>query len=85
MGLKNDLAQVPQLEPHFDFAVNEECFRYRECEALRPFLTAGKAVLHAEYDLPTRRFCPAARRLGLSSMAKRASLGAYRRGCLPGG
>jgi len=81
VGLKNDLGQAAALEPHFDFAVNEECFRYRECAALRPFIAAGKAVLHAEYDTPPRRFCATASRLGLSSIAKRMSLGAWRRPC----
>ena len=32
IGLKNDLAQVAELEPDFDFAVNEECFAFSECE-----------------------------------------------------
>ncbi len=29
VALKNDLGQVPRLEPHFDFAVNEQCCRLR--------------------------------------------------------
>ena len=81
VGLKNDLGQAAELEPFFDFAVNEECFRYRECAALRPFLAAGKAVFHAEYAAPARRFCPAARRLGLSSIRKRPDLGPWRQAC----
>ena len=31
VALKNDLEQAAALEPSFDFAVVEECFRYREC------------------------------------------------------
>jgi len=49
VGLKNDLDQVVALEPYFDFAVNEQCFEYLECDVLQPFITAGKAVLNAEY------------------------------------
>lgn len=49
IGLKNDVDQVEQLEPYFDFAVNEECFEYDECEAYESFLTAGKPVFNAEY------------------------------------
>ena len=45
----------------FDFAVNEECFRYDECDALEPFVTAGKAVFHVEYDLATTAFCAKAK------------------------
>ncbi|HMV65551.1 MAG TPA: endo alpha-1,4 polygalactosaminidase [Myxococcota bacterium] len=49
VGLKNDLGQIRDLEPSFDWALNEECFAYRECALLRPFVDAGKAVFHVEY------------------------------------
>ncbi len=49
VGLKNDLAQVAELVDDFDFAVNEECFEYNECDDLKPFIDKGKAVLNAEY------------------------------------
>jgi len=49
IGLKNDLDQVEQLVEHFDFAVNEQCFEYEECERLVAFIQAGKAVFNAEY------------------------------------
>ncbi|MEU2493685.1 endo alpha-1,4 polygalactosaminidase [Streptomyces sp. NPDC007883] len=81
VGLKNDLDQIPALVGDFDFAVNEQCAQYGECEALRPFVEAGKAVFHVEYEVPTGRFCPQARRLGLSSMLKRYELDAWRRPC----
>ncbi|NGO77067.1 endo alpha-1,4 polygalactosaminidase [Streptomyces sp. YC504] len=81
VGLKNDLPQIPQLVGDFDFAVNEECFQYDECAALKPFADAGKAVLHVEYAVPPAEFCPRARALGFSSMAKRLDLGAWRRPC----
>lgn len=48
-GLTNDLDQALALERDFDFAVNEECFRRRECERLLPFVTAGKPVFQVEY------------------------------------
>ncbi len=50
IGLKNDLSQITALVDSFDFAVNEECLQYDECEAYAPFVAAGKAVLNAEYD-----------------------------------
>ena len=31
-ALKNDLDQVAALEPDFDWALNEQCFQYDECE-----------------------------------------------------
>ncbi len=49
VGLKNDLDQIVALEPFFDFAVNEECHYYNECDALKPFIDANKPVFNAEY------------------------------------
>jgi endo-alpha-1,4-polygalactosaminidase (GH114 family) len=75
VGLKNDLGQIEQLEPRFDFAINEQCLQYRECTnnpapGYRAFLDAGKAVAQVEYRLPPAKFCPEANRLGLSSIKK---------------
>jgi hypothetical protein len=81
VGLKNDVEQVGELVSHFDFAVNEQCAQYRECESLVPFIQAGKAVFHAEYDLPADQFCPVTRTLGLSSVRKRLTLDAWRETC----
>ena len=50
IGLKNDLDQIPQLIADFDFAVNEQCFEFDECELLQPFVDAGKPVFNVEYD-----------------------------------
>ncbi|WP_315973358.1 endo alpha-1,4 polygalactosaminidase [Vibrio chagasii] len=49
VGLKNDLDQIGELVEYFDFAVNEQCFEYKECDALLPFINHGKPVLTAEY------------------------------------
>lgn len=84
IGLKNDLDQVEGLEPFFDWALNEECALYDECEALLPFLEAGKAVFHVEYDLDTTEFCPLTTGLGFSSMRKHADLDAWREYCPQG-
>ncbi|MDF9814084.1 endo alpha-1,4 polygalactosaminidase [Streptomyces sp. SPB162] len=81
VGLKNDLEQIPQLVGDFDFAVNEQCAEYDECDELTPFITAGKAVFHAEYSVPTATFCPTARRLRLTSMLKHLNLDAWREPC----
>ncbi len=50
IGLKNDLEQIPSLVEYFDFAVNEECNRYNECDKLQPFTKRNKAVLNIEYE-----------------------------------
>nr|WP_037855945.1 endo alpha-1,4 polygalactosaminidase [Streptomyces sp. NRRL S-340] len=81
VGLKNDLGQIPQLVGDFDFAVDEQCAQYGECDGLKPFVAAGKAVFHVEYELPTSRFCAQSRRLKLSSLLKKYELGAWRRAC----
>jgi hypothetical protein len=44
VGLKNDLDQVEELYPYFDWALNEQCFECNECNRLLPFVEAGKAV-----------------------------------------
>ena len=81
VGLKNDLDQAAALQPTFDFAVNEQCVQYDECSQLRPFVEAGKAVLHVEYQLPRSDFCPVTRPLGFSSMQKQLNLDATRWPC----
>ncbi|MEQ3633421.1 endo alpha-1,4 polygalactosaminidase [Thalassolituus sp.] len=75
IGLKNDLAHVDDLIDYFDFAVNEECFEYDECDLLTPFINADKPVLHAEYDATLtsdntarQSFCTQMNALGFSSL-----------------
>lgn len=81
VGLKNDLEQVEQLVGDFDFAVNESCVDQGECELLRPFVDAGKAVLHVEYELPTSEFCDVTASMGFSSISKPRDLSAPREAC----
>ncbi len=81
VALKNDLDQIPALVGDFDFAVNEQCAEFDECDKLSPFIRAGKAVLHVEYNVPVGRFCAQAKSLGLSSMEKHLDLDAWRQPC----
>ncbi len=81
IGLKNDLEQAEVLEPDFDWALNEQCHEYDECNLLAPFTRAGKAVFVAEYDLDTASFCSKARAAGLMAMRKRLALDAWREPC----
>jgi hypothetical protein len=69
---KNDPDQARQLEAHFDGVLAEQCNQYHECSSFRPYLSAGKPVLDAEYSLPRGRFCSADRRIGV--MAARYNL-----------
>jgi len=84
IGLKNDVEQVAELEPQFDWAINEECFQYEECGALLPFIDAGKAVFHVEYEFEPAEFCPLTVGLGFSSMRKEWDLDASREYCPAG-
>ncbi|MFV0406751.1 MAG: endo alpha-1,4 polygalactosaminidase [Propioniciclava sp.] len=55
IGLKNDIEQVAELEPYFDFAVNEQCNQYNECGVYSAFTDNNKAVFNAEYDTSNLR------------------------------
>ena len=50
IGLKNAIELIFELEPYFDFAINEECYFYEECGGLQPFLDNNKAVFQVEYN-----------------------------------
>jgi glycosyl hydrolase family 114 len=61
VGLKNDLDQADELQPYFDFAINEECWQFGECGALQAWPSQyGKAVFNVEYGLVRAKFCPPA-------------------------
>nr|WP_245984373.1 endo alpha-1,4 polygalactosaminidase [Streptomyces tateyamensis] len=81
VALKNDLDQIPALVNDFDFAVNEQCAEYSECDKLTPFIQQGKAVLHVEYNVPNGQYCGRSKQLQLSSMEKHLELDAWRQPC----
>ncbi len=81
VGLKNDLDQIEVLLPHFDWAINEQCFQYRECGTLTPFVAAGKAVFNVEYQRRPEQFCAQANSLNFNSLYKKFELDAYRVPC----
>lgn len=81
IGLKNDLDQVQQLEPYFDWAINEQCYQYQECDLLSPFVAAGKAVFGVEYSGNPQQFCPELNALNFDWLKKDINLTAYRLAC----
>lgn len=85
VGLENDVEQILDLVDYFDWALNEECFEYGECDELRAFVAAGKAVFHVEYALERWEFCPQANAMNFNSLRKRPALGPWRRPCQPDG
>lgn len=81
IGLKNDLAQIPELLPYFDWALNEECFSYNECQILLPFIKAGKPVFVIEYKTAPAEFCRQTNELNLNALQKNLELDAFRVPC----
>eukprot|EP00122_Pirum_gemmata_P001493 Pgem_evm1s1341 len=50
IGLKNSIGLIKSLVNFYDFAVNEECIRWKECDSYDHFYSQDKAVFSTEYD-----------------------------------
>lgn len=86
IGLKNDPDQAADLVADFDWALTEDCYAEGWCEAMLPFLHAGKAVFAAEYTDTGVDFEAACDQLvpaGFSLILKDRELSAWRRTCPP--
>ncbi|WP_137939484.1 endo alpha-1,4 polygalactosaminidase [Chitinivorax sp. B] len=81
IGLKNDVDQIKELEPYYDWALNEQCFQYDECDGYQAFIKAGKAVFGVEYSGSTSGFCAKANAAGYDWLKKRLELDVYRVAC----
>jgi hypothetical protein len=83
VALKNDLNQVKDLVGSFDFALDEQCFQYSECDMLKPFIAAGKAVFEVEYGAASlaTSVCPQANADNFDSLIKNLNLDAWRVAC----
>jgi len=84
IGLKNDIDQIPDLVNDFDWALNEQCNEYNECNTLAPFINAGKAVFNAEYSGNPANFCPQMNSMRISSIKKGLNLDASMTPCWSG-
>jgi len=61
VAMKNDVEQLADLSPYFDYAINEQCQQYNECGGYTTyFIDNGKAVFQVEYKLGLSKFCPQA-------------------------
>lgn len=88
IGLKNDKEQTAALVSVFDFGIDEECQVWNECvgpgtannPGWTPFISAGKAVFHAEY---TDQVSSCTQPAGFSSILKHRDLDAWRGLCSP--
>ncbi|MBN1147028.1 MAG: endo alpha-1,4 polygalactosaminidase [Anaerolineales bacterium] len=81
VGLKNDLDQIATLLPYFDWALNEQCFQYNECDVLLPFVQAGKPVFGIEYQGNPAVFCTQANAMDFDFLKKNLDLDAWRIAC----
>lgn len=81
VGLKNDVDQVRELEPYFDWALNERCHELGECGSLSPFIAAGKAVFGVEYHGDPAVFCPELNSLDYDWLFKSITLDSERLSC----
>ncbi len=89
VGMKNNVGLAGQLQPYFDFAINESCYRFSECTKLSPFYNAKKAIFHVEYlsvadvgDGKLDTVCAQTKPLGISTIVLPVALNdAYRFSC----
>ncbi|HSP97086.1 MAG TPA: endo alpha-1,4 polygalactosaminidase [Candidatus Dormibacteraeota bacterium] len=82
VALKNDLGQLAELLPYFDYAINEQCFQYDECfdnpaPGYAAWVAAGKAVFQVEYRRSPRRFCAAANAANFNAIRKSGGFRLY--------
>ena len=61
--------------PYFDYAINEQCFQFEECNnnpapGYDGWVAAGKAVFQVEYRSSPRRFCGLANAANFNSIKK---------------
>jgi hypothetical protein len=90
VALKNDVPQIRELLPYFDFAVDEQCFQYADCltaqnngqPGLNAFVAAGKPVFDIEYRPGSAaRFCATASWDDFNLIVKHTALDAWRQAC----
>lgn len=74
VALKNDVDQLVQLLPWFDYAVNEQCQQYSECGGYDLWIDAGRAVFQIEYSASLSSTCNAANAAGRSAIRKQLDL-----------
>lgn len=50
VALKGNTTEAAELVSYFDFSINEQCWQYSECDNMKSFLNANKAVFNIEYN-----------------------------------
>ncbi|WP_261793913.1 endo alpha-1,4 polygalactosaminidase [Pseudomonas oryzihabitans] len=81
VGLKNAVDLVPSLYGKFDFALNESCYDYAECNAYSYFRTQKKPVMIIDYGLYSTKRCSQAKTSGYNLQFYPLSLAALGTAC----
>lgn len=75
IGLKNNIDQLVDLVAYFDFAINEQCHQYKECDGYKVFIKQGKPVFNAEYTDASPKdtkvmaaLCASSKKLGIRTL-----------------
>ena len=55
-------------------AIDEQCQEFEECDALTPFVAAGKPVFQVEYRSSAAGACPPANAAGRNAIVKTVDL-----------
>lgn len=63
IGLKNSNELISTFVSKVQFAVNEQCLEYYECDDWNPFIAASKPVFHVEYPPYTDSERPASEKI----------------------
>jgi hypothetical protein len=79
VALKSYAGAAASLEPSFDFVVDEECVKYKECPSFSAFVGAHKPVFDIEYTT-SLSFCSSLPQ-GVFGIAKHLSLDGWVRRC----
>ncbi len=78
MGHKNgpEVAFATEMSKWADWALNEQCNQYQECDGLKSFVAVNKAVFQVEYsnqNMTTAKFCPADNAANFDGLLKKSS------------
>lgn len=81
MGLKNALEIIGSVSSYVQFAVNESCVQYSECNLYDNFIASGKPIFHVEYTAVSSasKACLTGKpeAAGLSTVLKKSSLNGW--------
>jgi len=66
IGLKNAVDLLPALSSQFDFAINESCYKYNECDGYKLMRSQGKPVFIIDYRAYSSTLCTRAKASGFN-------------------